>query len=87
MLERVLERLSGDEVHTLRELARELDITENMMELMLHDLERMGYVRQMAVGGCSSDCARCSQHVSGCGAPGAVSSTGHVWTLTNRNEL
>jgi hypothetical protein len=82
MLEQVIERLRGGGVTSLRELARELGTSETLVEMMLEDLERMGYVRRMAFGDCGGDCAHCVQHASGaCDMPCAVSSGGHVWTL------
>ena len=82
MLERVIAGLAGDKVTSLRELARELGTSETLLEMMLEDLERMGRVRRLALGGCSGDCAHCAEHRSdACGTPCAVSSTGHVWTL------
>jgi hypothetical protein len=85
MLERVMERLRGGGVTSLRELARELGTTETLVEMMLQDLERMGYVRRIAFSGCSGDCAQCADHASGaCGTPCAVASSGHVWTLTSK---
>ncbi len=82
MLEQVMERLRGGGITSLRDLARELDTSETLVEMMLEDLERMGYVRRMAFADCSGDCVHCAQHTSGaCGTPCAVSSGGHVWTL------
>jgi hypothetical protein len=82
MLERVMARLAGEQVTSLRELARELGVSETLLEMMLEDLERMGRVRRLTLGGCNGDCGHCAEHGSGaCETPCAVSSTGHVWTM------
>jgi hypothetical protein len=87
MLEQVMERLAAGGVISLRELARQLNTTETLLEMMLQDLERMGYVRRMMFGDCSGDCSKCGQHAAGgCGAPCAVSSGGGVWTLNEKHS-
>jgi hypothetical protein len=83
MLERVMARLAGEKVTSLRELARELGVSETLVEMMLEDLERKGRVRRLTLGGCGGDCTHCAEHDSGvCGTPCAVSSAGRVWTVT-----
>ena len=90
MLYRLLERLAQGGVHTPAELANELGVSEDLLEQMLMDLARRGYLRPLALGeGCNPNPhppgrGRCS----GCGlatAEGcALGLRGRIWTLTEK---
>ena len=60
------------------DLARELDTTPALVEVMLEDLGRMGYLKR--VGG------ECGEGCSGCPMAGlcAVGGGGLVWTLAEQ---
>lgn len=59
MLERLLNRILQDHVVSVAELAGELDTSPEMIESMLAQLERLGYLE--AVQGCDDGmCAGCS---------------------------
>ena len=75
MLERLLELLRAGGSHRPADLARALDTTPELVEMMLEDLERMGRLRRVG-GECSGGCAKCP--LSGLCAVGA---TGRVWAL------
>ena len=57
MLEKLITLLHDPHTHSLNDLAHKLDTTPAMVEIMLEDLERMGYVRQ--VTGCDNSCPSC----------------------------
>jgi len=75
MLERLLELLRGGGSHRPGDLARALDTTPELVEVMLEDLEGMGRLRQVG-NECSGGCASCP--LSGLCAVGAKS---RVWAL------
>jgi hypothetical protein len=77
MLNHLLELLQSGPTRLVSDLARELETTPELVELMLADLERMGYLRQ-ARAECVSGCGGCSQ-VSTCAAGGP----GRVWVMTS----
>ncbi len=57
MLEQLLAIMRRGGVQSIDSLARELHATPGLVDAMLADLERRGYVRQ--VGMCGSACAGC----------------------------
>ena len=60
------------------DLARELDTTPALVEVMLEDLGRMGYLKRV-VSSCGEGCGECS--LAGlC----ATEANGQVWTLTEK---
>lgn len=63
-------------------LARELETTPELVQAMLDDLTRMGYVRRVSTD-CSERCAQCPMS-DACAAAGSSSQGGggHVWVLT-----
>jgi len=78
MLEQLLKRITEGGLQSQTHLARELDVSEDLLLQMLLDLERMGYIRRLA-DSCESQCAHCDL---------AASCTGHdsvpIWTLTDK---
>ncbi|MEA3406985.1 MAG: FeoC-like transcriptional regulator [Chloroflexota bacterium] len=77
-LERLLESLVHSQDHTLNGLASELDVSPGLMEQMLHDLERGGYVHRIEAV-CSERCESCPYR-GRCG----VTQGGRIWTLTEK---
>jgi len=80
MLEKLLELVGEGGLHSYDDLAARLGASRPLVEAMILDLVRLGYLRP-AVGACASApaCrAGCSQ--GGCGSVGA----GPLWTLTER---
>ena len=73
MLHRLLQMLRAGGTHRVGDLARELDTTPQLVEVMLDDLARMGYLKQVS-GGCSDGCGSCP--MSGLCAAG---SSGQLW--------
>lgn len=78
MLERLLSVVGQGGVHSYADLARQLDVSEELLEQMLQDLTRMGYLRPVA-DGCGAHCAGCPLATT-C----AVGGPTRVWTLTFR---
>lgn len=73
MLEKLLEILSRGKGFSLQSLAQELGTSEGMVEMMLGDLVRMGYLRSI------EHCADTA--CSGCGAAASCKLHGKIWTL------
>lgn len=57
MLDQLLEILKAGGTHRVSDLARALDTTPELVEMMLEDLSRAGYVKPVAT--CTEDCASC----------------------------
>ena len=84
MLDRLLELLrsggTGRGTHSVGDLARELDTTPELVEMMLDDLCRMGYLKRVG-GECGSTCASCA--VADLCAAG---SRGKLWALAENEQ-
>jgi predicted ArsR family transcriptional regulator len=79
MLERLLSLVGQGGVHSYADLARQLDVNEELLEQMLQDLAQMGYLRRVGTD-CEGRCAGCPLS-SAC----AVGRPGQVWALTERS--
>ncbi|MFB0536324.1 MAG: FeoC-like transcriptional regulator [Anaerolineae bacterium] len=80
MLERLLSLVGQGGMHSYVDLARQLDVSEELLEQMLEDLARMGYLRPVA-NGCETQCAGCSV-AEAC----AIGGPTRVWTLTGKGN-
>ncbi len=80
MLNRLLELLRVGGTHRVADLARELEITHELVEVMLEDLARMGYLKPVGET-CAERCATCP--LAGLCAAGEG---GRVWTLTEKGQ-
>jgi predicted ArsR family transcriptional regulator len=80
MLDRLLSLVRQGGVHSYADLARQLDVSEELLEQMLEDLARMGYLRPVAAG-CEAHCAGCPMAET-C----AIGGPTRVWTLTEKGE-
>ncbi len=65
----------------LPELARRLGVGEAMLERMIEDLVRMGYLAPAGAGCEQGACQHCPQR-GGCSLPSAA----RLWTLTPRGR-
>ncbi len=79
MLNRLLELLRAGGAHRVGDLARKLDTTSALVEAMLEDLARMGYLEQVG-GECGGGGGACP--LAGLCATGADG--GRMWMLTER---
>jgi hypothetical protein len=80
MLNHLLKLLQAGGTHRVVDLARALDTTPELVEAMLDDLSRMGYLKRMG-GACSGTCGTCP--MAGLCAAG---SSGQLWTLTDKGS-
>jgi hypothetical protein len=90
MLERLLDLLATGGVHTPGELAARLGVPDGLLDQMLADLSRMGYLRQVGDMACSPLPDAPSGRCGGCclaGACAAGKSGGRVWALTGKALL
>jgi hypothetical protein len=77
MLEKLLQYVAEGGIHSYEDLARHLDVSQPLLEMMLEDLARQGYLR--AVGShCDGGCAGCP--LGGCSIAGPQ----HIWMLTDK---
>lgn len=80
MLEKLLQLTSEGGVHSYDELAARLGVSRPLVEAMIEDLVRLGYLRP-AIDACEgSPACRAGCGLGGCGSVGA----GPLWTLTER---
>jgi hypothetical protein len=92
VLDRLLSLLTGGGVHTPATLAAQLGVSEALLEHMLDDLARMGYVRLVQDQSCmsgpdTSNPTAPAAHCAGCPMAGACAvrlAGGRVWTLTDK---
>ena len=78
MLEQLLRQIAAGGIHSYAQLARDLNVSEDLLEQMLEDLERMGYLQQMDAS-CDSHCGHCE--VS---ATCAIHASGQIWEQTDK---
>jgi hypothetical protein len=87
MLTKVLQTLASGSVTSHADLARRLDVSEDMLTHMLGDLVRKGYVTSPSDvaedQGCRGSCGGCkSCH----GCPSGTVSSPRGWTLTAKGR-
>lgn len=84
MLSRLLELLQEGGTHRIDDLARELGTTSPLVEVMLEDLARRGYLKAITAQ-CSDMCTQCSRSDM-CAAGGSSTETsgGQIWVLTEK---
>jgi len=78
MLNKLLVLLRSGSTRRVVDLARELETTPDLVEMMLEDLVRMGFLSRVR-GACENTCAGCP--VAGLCAAG---SRGRLWALTKK---
>jgi len=78
MLNQLLEFLRAGGTHRIADLARELDTTPPLVEAMLEELSRMGYLKSVNES-CTEKCDACP--MAGLCAAGKG---GRMWTLTDK---
>jgi hypothetical protein len=79
-LERLLKMVGEGGVHSYSELARSLRVSDELLEQMVEDLVRLGYLEPVG-GTCSSACGECAMSDL-C----AIGGQGQVWTLTAKGS-
>jgi len=77
MIEELLKTVAQGGIHSYDELAERLSISQALLEMMLQDLARLGYLR--AVGSsCDHLCASCP--IGSC----SVAGPRRLWSLTEK---
>jgi Mn-dependent DtxR family transcriptional regulator len=77
MLEDLLQTVAEGGIHSYDDLSERLAISQAMLEAMLEDLARNGYLRAVGI--------ECEGHCSGCAVGGcSVAGPGCLWTLTEK---
>lgn len=79
MIEKVLKIVAEGGIHSYRDLADQLSITEAFLQAMLEDLTRLDYLRAVGTG-CENKCASCP--VGGC----SIAGPGKLWSLTEKGS-
>jgi len=77
MLEKLLQIVAEGGIHTREDLATYLSISQPLLQTMLEELARLGYVQEVG-DGCGGQCAGCS--MDSCSMIGP----GRLWTLTGK---
>ncbi len=76
MLLQLLEILRFGGTHTVKEIARQLDTSEALVQSMIDELIRLGFLK-LAAQTCPGGCESCPM-VSCC----TIGAKGRLWTLT-----
>ena len=86
MLNKLLDLLREGGARRIQDLARDLDTTPGLVEVMLEDLARMGYVKRVSAQ-CSDSCAECPMsNMCAAGGSSFGGSGGQIWVLVDRQE-
>lgn len=80
MLENLLELLASGELSTVQDVASRLSVSVDLVEQMLQDLERGGYLVAVT-GECDRHCAGCAQ-----AAICAILGNRRVWRVTDKGK-
>ena len=79
MLEELLRLVAEGGVHSYEDLIGRLAVSEPLLEAMLEDLARLGYLRAVS-DTCAGHCAGCS--IGSC----SVTGPGRLWALTDKGS-
>jgi DNA-binding transcriptional MocR family regulator len=84
MLQKLIKLITGGQVYSQADLARQLGVSEGLVVQMMEDLSRMGYLKRVdaGIGGSCSACPIGDTCVSETCAP--VSSGGQMWVPTEK---
>lgn len=77
MLEKLLQIVAEGGIHSCEELAGHLSIPQPLLETMVDELARLGYLQEVG-DRCGGQCAGCS--MDSCSRIGS----GRLWTLTGK---
>jgi DNA-binding Lrp family transcriptional regulator len=80
MLDGLLRILAGGGIYSLADLARRLDVGEELVHEMIEGLVRLGYLASLA-SSCGQNCGQCAQS-----AVCSVGVRGQAWTLTEEGK-
>ena len=77
MIEQLLRFLTEGGAHSYEDLAKRLTISIPLLEMMLEDLSRLGYLRPVD-SDCGTHCASCT--IGSC----SITGPGRLWALTEK---
>jgi hypothetical protein len=80
-MEELLRRLAEGGIQNYDELLAHLSISRPMLEAMLEDLSRLGYLRQIE-DGCGAACSPGCHCAVGC----TIVGRGRIWALTDKGH-
>ncbi len=80
MLDRVLKSISGGNAGNIRDIASELNTSTDLASHMIHELVRLGYLKQLKT---ENGCSRCPGCRDSAGCP---QGSGVIWILTRKGE-
>jgi len=85
MLDQVLRIVAQGGIHTRSELAQRLDVREELLQQMIDELVRIGYLKPV-VGDCNDRCAGCPfpQGYFRIAAECTIGGAGRIWALTEK---
>jgi hypothetical protein len=80
MLHRFLQIVCSGGAFSLKQVAQQLDVSEALVESMIDELVRMGYLRPLE--------GICIDHCNGCPMAGtcSIGGSGRVWALTEAGK-
>jgi len=85
MLIELLNLLREGGTRRISDLAHELGTTPELVEAMLEDLARMGYVKRVTTQ-CSDKCKTCPFSEKGCRVSSPGGNSGQIWMLVEQQE-
>jgi hypothetical protein len=77
MLKDLLQLVAEGGIHSYEDLTHQLAISQPLLEAMLEDLARLGYLRPVNES-CEGHCSACP--IGRC----SVTGPGHLWSLTDK---
>ena len=75
ILEKLLQLVAQGGIQSYDDLTKYLSISQDLLEVMLEDLSRFGYLRSVD-GGCGGHCQSCT--TGGC----SIAGPSRIWSLT-----
>lgn len=80
MLHKLLKIICSGELHSLKQLAQQMDVSEALLETIMDDLVRMRYLALLN--------AECASNCSGCPVDGtcSIAGSGRMWALTEAGK-
>lgn len=84
MLMKILKRLTQGGRYSNKQMANELGIDESMVEQMILQLQRLGYIEKEDMSGCSGacDCGDSSKKGSCCSSNVEI----NMWKITDKGK-
>ncbi len=80
MLHKLLHIIQSGNVHSLKQLAQRLDVSQALLESMIDELVRMGYLKALEAT-CTNGCDGCPV-ASTC----SIGGSGRIWALTEAGQ-